>query len=709
MQTGKGMTFKRFGRARHLRIETADDLQAVLTLDEAHWVAVGAPVASLNCDADLLAMIDSDHNGRIMCFELRDAVGWLFEHLEDTSGLTDASDVLKLAAINTANDVGRHIHDSASMILRRLGADGADEVSIDQVREAKALVEQNPVSEKGVVLPEAADDGEVRRFIADVIACVGGAEHPSGTVGVDRQEINEFLVQAQAYLDWQDQGAIPNEQNTSPIMPLGERTCEAYELYLALRDKIDQYFAQCQAAAFDTRAAQRVALSDDELQAVDLSDPQAIRAFMAASPLARPRVDQVLAFEEPVNPFYYADLTRLRSAVIEPALGRAAPVLTEKAWQKVKAFFTVHEKWLATKAGRDVETLDNALLQRYLDPHFRQSVERLIAESTETAFVLGHIRVTEKLLLYQRHLLALANNFVSFPHLYDPAQRAMFERGTLIMDGRHFEFCVLTVDRLAHAKVAETGNMCVLYVQVSPAESPAYELAVPVTSGGLGNLCVGKRGMFRTVEGEESDARVVQIIANPVSVGEAIVSPFKRLIALMTGKIEALTAKAEKTLDAEANAIADRPAEAKPAPPAEAPKGGGLMAGGLLMGGSVAVAALTSAIAYITKTLSGVGTGQILFGIGAAVMVVIMPTSIVAIIKLRRRDLSALLEGSGWAVNARMRLTFKQGRFFTSRPLLPRGTKGAGLNLRYGYLLVPILIALAHLVGFVWAAWAATN
>jgi len=700
MQTGKNMTFKRFGRTRHLRIETADDLKAVLALDEAHWVAVGAPVASLNCDADLLAMIDSDHNGRIMCFELREAIAWLFEHLSDTSGLTAGGDVLKLAAINTGSETGEHIHESAVMILQRLGADGADEVTIDQVRQVKALVEQHPVSEAGVVLPEAADDGEVRRFIADVIVCVGGAEHPSGTVGIDRHEMNEFLVQAQAYLDWQEQGTIPPKQSTSAIMPLGERTCEAYELYAALRDKIDQYFAQCEAAAFDTRAAERVALSDDELQAVDLSNPQAIRSFMAASPLAKPRVDQVLAFEEPVNPFYYSQLTALRADVIEPALGREAPVLTEKAWQEVKAFFDVHDKWVAAKAGQDVEELDNAMLQRYLDPHFRQSVERLIAESTETALVLGNIRLTEKLLLYQKHLLSLANNFVSFPHLYDPQRRAMFERGTLIMDGRHFEFCILVADRPAHAKVAATGNMCVLYVRVSPAEGAAYELAVPVTSGGLGNLCMGKRGMFRTVDAVESDARVVQVIENPVSLGEAVVSPFKRLIGLMTGKIEALTAKAEKTLDAEAGTITERPAEAKPAQPPEAAKGGGLMAGGLLMGGSVAVAALTSAIAYITKTLSGVGTGQILFGIGAAVMVVMLPASIMAFIKLRRRDLSALLEGSGWAINARMRLTFKQGRFFTSRPLLPRGAKGTGL--RYAHVLIPALIALAHVVVFVW-------
>ena len=42
---------------------------------------------------------------------------------------------------------------------------------------------------------------------------------------------------------------------------------------------------------------------------------------------------------------------------------------------------------------------------------------------------------------------------------------------------------------------------------------------------------------------------------------------------------------------------------------------------------------------------------------------------------LCRRELSAILEGSGWAINARMRLTRKQGKAFTQRPRSPKGAK----------------------------------
>ena len=595
MPTEKKMAFRRLGPARHLRIETAEDLAAVRALDEAHWAAIGAPVESLNCDPGFLAMVDSDHDGRIMCFEVRDAVEWLFEHLRDTSRLGEEGDSLRLDAIDTDSETGRHIRDSAVMILERLDLPGSEQVTLGQVRQVRDLVEQHPVSAAGVVLPEAAADDDIRLFIGDVIDCVGGADHPSGAVGIDRREMDDFLVQAQAYLDWQQRRKRSRGKTASTIMPLGTRTDQAYELYVSLRDKIDQYFAQCQVAAFDPRAAERVATSDAELRAVDLSDPQAIRAFMAAAPLARPRLDQVLAFEEPVNPFYFARLSRLRSEVIEPAVGRAAPVLTGDAWREVKEFFAAHEDWADAKAGQDVEALGNRKLRKYLDPRFRQAVIELIAESTQTAFVLGNIRLTERLLLYQRHLLDLANNFVSFPHLYDPNRRAMFEMGTLIMDGRHFEFCLLATDRAAHAKVAATGNMCVLYVEVTAPSAPAFEVAVPVTAGGLGNLCVGKRGMFRAIDGAEADARVVQIIENPISISEALVSPFQRLGRLLSGKIEAITAKAEKTLDAEADTIADRPEGDTPAEQAGSESHRGLLAGGLLVGGSVAIAALIPA------------------------------------------------------------------------------------------------------------------
>lgn len=111
------------------------------------------------------------------------------------------------------------------------------------------------------------------------------------------------------------------------------------------------------------------------------------------------------------------------------------------------------------------------------------------------------------------------------------------------------------------------------------------------------------------------------------------------------------------------------------------------------MGAGVAVAALGSALAYITKTLAQTHWLAIVIGVLAAILLVMLPTLIVASLKLRRRDLSAILEGSGWAINARMRLTTKQGRFFTERPRYPARASGI-FRLPWRWVVAVVLIVL---------------
>ena len=52
------MVFDSYGRSPHLRIRSAADLEHVLALENAHWVATGAPTSSLNTDPDLLSQAE---------------------------------------------------------------------------------------------------------------------------------------------------------------------------------------------------------------------------------------------------------------------------------------------------------------------------------------------------------------------------------------------------------------------------------------------------------------------------------------------------------------------------------------------------------------------------------------------------------------------------------------------------------------------------
>ena len=78
---------------------------------------------------------------------------------------------------------------------------------------------------------------------------------------------------------------------------------------------------------------------------------------------------------------------------------------------------------------------------------------------------------------------------------------------------------------------------------------------------------------------------------------------------------------------------------------------------------------------------------------------------LVAWLKLRRRDLSAILEGSDWGINARMRLTHSQALEFTHRPDFPPGSRGV-VRRAWMWWLVPLAMAAAVAVWYSLGAWA---
>ncbi len=241
-------------------------------------------------------------------------------------------------------------------------------------------------------------------------------------------------------------------------------------------------------------------------------------------------------------------------------------------------------------------------------------------------------------------------------------------------------------DVSAHSAMARMSNLMTLYLEVTgSAAGEKFHVALPVTEGRKGNLGPGKRGVFFDIAGREYEARIISLIENPISASEAPTAPFTAVWRFLVGKIESVSTSAEKTLEKQAGkalktaSSATRPAGAAGANPA-----------GMLMGVGVAVAALSSAFAYIVSTISGMAPYKVVLGVVAAVLVILLPVGVVAMMKLRRQDLSSLLEGCGWAINAGMRLTRHQRRQFTRRVPYPPDARGTprGLWRRLIILLV---------------------
>jgi hypothetical protein len=280
--------FERFGSAYHLKIRNAQDLEAVLELDEAHWVATTAPTATLNCDPILLRLIDTDHDGRLRAEEIKDAIRFLFANLTDRSGITPGNTRLHLDKVNRHSEIGERICSSASKIRRRLEIPEAL-VTLEQVRSVKTEVQEGGLDEAGIVLPEAAETEAIRRMIEDIIASVGGKPHPRGGQGVDDASLELFMRQCREYQDWLTQAAPAGAQDVSEIMPLGPATHEAYALFSMLENKIAQFFLLCSIRQLDPDLLVRAVSAGDGALAIDVLDVSQAQSYLADAPLAAPQ------------------------------------------------------------------------------------------------------------------------------------------------------------------------------------------------------------------------------------------------------------------------------------------------------------------------------------------------------------------------------------------------------------------------------------
>ncbi len=721
------MHFERYGRTYQLRIDTAGDLAQILELDDSLWVATSAPICGLNCDREFLKLVDLDSNGRIRCDELRAAVRWLYKRLADRSRLAEGTDVVHLDALDREATESRRLRQTAEYVLEAIGAEERDRIALAQITDFEKGLSEQPINGDGVITPGVAGDEETAQFVRDVMSCTGGREDLTGRSGITAEQLERFLEQARAYLKWAAEGDLPADDSATEVMPLGKATPAAREAVEAIEGKVDAFFARCRIVRFDPVAAGHLAIAATPVRLDEEPHAESLNAILRRAPLAEPNPDGVLLLDGETNPLYAAALRKLREAAVRPTIGEDVRRLTEEAWQKVKQTLAPHRRWLAANPGPAVQGLGRERIRQCAERPHAERVRALLEADREAANRLAEARELRKLLLYHKHLLQLANNFVSFPDLYDPDRRAIFEMGSLVIDGRWFNFAVRVEDRPEHSKLTRTSRIFVMYVELARMdESDAVTVAVPATAGTIGNLCPGKRGIFYDTQGRHYDARVVQIIENPISFQEALLSPFVRLGRFVSGKIEAISGSAEKELEqrlgtvttkvqagvqeavrrapeaAEAAQAAPEQTAVAPAPAASAGRRD------LLLGASVSIAALSSAFAFITKSLQGVSALTILLALGIGVLIVLLPTAIVAGVKLHRRDMSAILEGCGWAINARMRLNRRQRRQFTHREPYPAGATGTPRS-RLAWRLMTLLLvaALAAVAAQVVRRWIA--
>jgi hypothetical protein len=655
-------SFEKHGDALHFKIEDNYDLEKILDLDEALWIATTAPVSNLKVDKEFLELLDSDQDDRIRAEEIKDGIRFLLRHLTDYSSIQIGNMELPLSFINKETDIGSLIHMSAIKVLNRLQAP-RDNIKLSQVRKVKAEVLKGGLDQAGIVLPEAAENLKIEKCIGDILSSIGGRTHPNGTTGIDDKSLDTFFKECLLYRDWLlDAGEIGGKSATS-ILPLGANTARGYSLFQSLLQKLTQYFLLCDIKRLNPNLLER-ALSEPEDNVVKkLLQIEEAEAYLADVPLSILNTESTLDLSGDINPYFQKMLREFTELVVEPLLGKDTRTIDKQAVRKLTEIFEPYVSWVERKPEVRVDRISAESIQDYLtEPSFKDNLKQLLEESYQTAIVLENLKELERLLLYQAYMLPLTNSFVSFPNLYNPDKRALFEEGTLIMDGRHFTLAIKVDDHEHHVETCKGGNIFVIYCDLYGIDGKKnYKIAVPVTSGSRGTIHLNKWGIFNDVYGNELHAKVVDIVENPISVGEAVVDPFIRINRTFFSRLEQFSSKAEEQIFRK-DEKKDKDKKKKDGTSVS-----------LLAGGGVAIAAVGSSFAFITKTLSGLTFKTVVLALLVVAAIIAVPAGIAAYFKLTRRDLSTVLEGSGWGINSRMKLTADQATCFTFRPKPPTG------------------------------------
>jgi hypothetical protein len=690
--------FYRAGGVDQVLLESAADVLALDQLDQKLWVALSCPVKGLEFDERTLDLLDTDRDGRVRVPEILAAVAWLKAVMKDPQGLVLGTDGVPLAAINPSTPEGKSVLAAARHLLGGIGKAEADVVTVADAMQSAEAWAASRWNGDGIVPPESVDAGEARFVAENIVAALGGAPDRSGKPGVSAALLDAFFVECTAYEAW----AATGETKASEVLPLGAGTATALAAVDAVRAKVDDYFTRCRLAAFDPRAQAAVNRSEEaylDAAAKDLSvTADEVRQF----PLALVEAGKALPLVTGLNPGWQAAVDALRTAAVEPLLGRGKTSLGEAEWASVQARLAGHRAWVAAKAGARVEGLGLPRVREILRGDAKAALARAIEQDLTVADAVAAGGQVEKLARLWRDLFRLLNNFVSFSDFY-ARRKAVFQAGTLYLDGRSTDLCVQVLDAGKHAALAAKSAAFLAYVDCSRPGGHKMSVACAITAGDSDHIFVGRNGLFYDRRGRDWDATIAKVVDNPISVGQAFWSPYKKLIRWVEDSVAKRAAAADEAANANLQSTtagaAGAATQGAPAPKSKIDVGTVAAIG-------VAVSGFAAVLGALLQTFFGLGILMPL-GLLALMLLISGPSMLIAWLKLRRRNLGPILDANGWAVNTLTKINIPLGRSLTDVAALP---PGASRSLRDPFApkksvwrwLLPLLLVLG-VAG--WLTW----
>jgi hypothetical protein len=662
--------FNRIGGLDQVRLDRPDDLRNIDRLDQKLWVALACPTKGLEIDGATLALLDTDKDGRVRAPEVIAAVKFADARLKDLGDLIAGKETLPLADIREDTPEGKALLGAARQVLVAAGKPDAKEVTLDEVADLTNVFAHTLFNGDGVVVPESAPEGVVRQVIVDAMDCEGEVVDRSGKPGLDRPRLEAFFADLADFDSWWKAGRDP------AIQVLGDATPAAADAVRAVQAKVEDYFTRVGLAAIDERMPPLLARPEIEIAAMAGKDLSPASAEVSSLPVARIAAGRPLPLSDGLNPAWAGAVATLQRDAVTPLLGAGRASLTAAEWEGVKASFAPYEAWLAARKGAGVEELGAARVAALLAGTGKADVEALIAEDEARKDEAREVFEVARMVRYRRDLFRLLRNFVNFADFYDPGTAAVFQAGTLYLDGRACHLCVKVNDPAAHSVVAVPSRMFIAYCDCRRPGGETMKIAACVTQGDSDFLSVGRNALFYDRNGKDWDATVTKVVENPISLRQAFWSPYKRFIRTISEQAAKLAAAKDKESEARLSQVADRTTgaavAAKPVKPE--PVDVGRMVG-IIAALGVGVGAVGTIFGAAVSGFVGLQPWWAkILALAGMVLVISGPAVVIAWLKLRQRTLGPVLDGNGWAVNGRVVVNMPLGTVLTDLAALPPGS-----------------------------------
>jgi hypothetical protein len=709
--------FFRTGGFDQVRIDRAQDLRQLDTLDQKLWAVLACPSSGLEFDSRTLELLDASHDGHVGATEIRDAARFVCAALRDPGLIFEPGETVALTDFDTSQPTGAQLAATARQALAYLGKPDADSIGVADLLDSSRLFEPSHLNGDGIVPAELAPDAALAEAITLVGTTLGPRADRSGAPGIDRAMLDTFMADARAVCTWHDRTA----DGAGAILALGEATGEAVAAFDAVQAKIDDWFTRCRLASYDARAADALNPADSVYAGLSGEALSAEHEGVAALPLARVAAGAALPLSDGLNPAWQVRIATLREQVVQPLLG-VRDTLDAASWADLAARLQAWRQWQADRPMTPVAALPVAGLRAILEGDTEARLAELITRDEDADTAADELEALEKLLRLRRDFAMLLRNFINLADFYDPSRWAVFQAGTLYLDQRSCDLVLRVTDMARHASMAPLSGTYLVYCQCTrPGEEPITIVAA-MTAGTTDDMMVpGRNGVFYDRAGQPWQASVVRIVSNPISVREAFWAPYRRVSKMISDQVQKFAAAQDKAVDARAGSgIADAtktitapppaapvtvkvtpPASSPAAKPAAAPARAAAAGAPAVAAGSaapvgpapafdiarfagifaaigLALGAIGTALAAIVSGLLALPLWKLPLVVAGIVALISGPSMLLAWFKLRRRNLGPLLDANGWAVNIRARINLPFGASLTQLPQRPAGALLAG-------------------------------